>query len=130
MLQVPGVIIVEVINETVIYYKIGYNVRVWEEASCTIWRQAAAVTIEDSVMFEETHSLLRTTINIKTASVNLAVLKIRSQVNNDKNYIHSFIHMCPNLVQCTMFLTLLYSWEETDSLKSEFRSKKKVNFTL
>lgn len=34
--------------------KIGYNVRVWEEAPCTMWRQAAAVTIEDSVVFEET----------------------------------------------------------------------------
>ena len=65
--------------------KIGYNVRVWEEASCTMWRQAAAVTTEDSVVFEETNSLLRTKKSIDTASRNLALLKIRSQITNDKN---------------------------------------------
>jgi hypothetical protein len=64
--------------------KIGYNVRVWEEAPCTMWRQAAAVTAEDSVVFEETHSLLRTTQSINTATRNLALLKILSQII-DKN---------------------------------------------
>jgi hypothetical protein len=104
--------------------KIGYNVRVWEEAPYTIWRQAAAVTIQDSVVFEETHSLLRTTTSIKTASVNLALRKIRSQIINDKNEIHSFtdiyiyiyicvcvcvcVCVCSNLVQCGMLLTLRY----------------------
>jgi len=65
--------------------KIGYNVRVWEEAPCTMWRQAAAVTTEDSVVFEETHRLLRTKKSINTASRNRALLNIRSQIINDKN---------------------------------------------
>jgi len=50
-----------------------------------MWRQAAAVTTEDSVVFEETNSLLRTKKSIDTASRNLALLKIRSQITNDKN---------------------------------------------
>jgi hypothetical protein len=50
-----------------------------------MWRQAAAVTTEDSVVFEETHSLRRTKKSINIASRNLALLKIRSQIINDKN---------------------------------------------
>ena len=65
--------------------KIGYNVQVWEEAPCTMWRQAAAVTTEESVVFEETHSWLNTKKSINTAPRNLALRKIRSQIINDKN---------------------------------------------
>jgi len=50
-----------------------------------MWRQAAAVTTEDSVVFEETHSLLRTKKIINTASRNRALLNICLQIINDKN---------------------------------------------
>ena len=38
--------------------------------------------------------------------------------------------MCSNLVQCKMFLTLLYTWDGTSSLKFEFSRKKEAKFTL
>jgi hypothetical protein len=56
---------------------------VWEEAPCTFWRQAAAVTTEDSGLSMETYSLVRTTTNSKDASETLALHGTYSQIVTD-----------------------------------------------
>jgi hypothetical protein len=78
-MYVQGVVTAEVINGNVIYYK-NWILCVWEEAPCTLWRQAAAVTQADSGLSTGTYSVEVTTINSKDASRYLALHGIHSRI--------------------------------------------------
>jgi hypothetical protein len=78
-MYVQGVVVAEVINGNVIHYK-NWIPCVWEEAPVTrtLWRQAAAVTSEDSGLTTRTHSLVVTTNKQQRLIVNLALYGIQS----------------------------------------------------
>jgi hypothetical protein len=80
-MYVQGAVAAEVINGNVIHYK-NWILSVWEEAPSVraLWRQAAAVTREDSGLSARTHSLVVTTNRQQRLIVNLALQEIQSHI--------------------------------------------------